>query len=67
MVCRTLLETTGIIGFMVPMGYIYIIMSGHVAPFKRGFFCDDESIKHPWTKHDDETVTHKFITLIAIK
>jgi len=45
--CRTLLETTFFIGLMMPMGYIYVIMKGKVSSYRRGFFCDDENLKHP--------------------
>merc|ERR1712029_974762 len=34
------------------MGYVF--MSGHVSPVKRGFFCDDQSLKHPVS---DETIS----------
>merc|ERR1719312_1801469 len=29
------------------MIYIYVFMRGHVNPVIRGFFCDDQTIKHP--------------------
>ena len=32
---------------MIPMAYIYVFMHGHVAPVSRGFFCDDQNLKHP--------------------
>lgn len=47
MAFRTLLESSCLIGLMVPMAYIYIFMKGNVAPFTRGFFCDDQNLKHP--------------------
>jgi phosphatidate phosphatase len=30
-----------------PMLHIYVFLQGNIDPYKRGFFCDDESIKHP--------------------
>lgn len=47
MLWRTLLEVTCIFLLMIPMAYIYVFMHGHVAPVSRGFFCDDQNLKHP--------------------
>ena len=43
----SLLEVTCIFLLMIPMAYIYVFMHGHVAPVSRGFFCDDQNLKHP--------------------
>ena len=42
----SLLEVTCIFLLMIPMAY-YVFMHGHVAPVSRGFFCDDQNLKHP--------------------
>ena len=41
------MEVTCIFLLMIPMAYIYVFMHGHVAPVSRGFFCDDQNLKHP--------------------
>ena len=32
-----------------PMLYVHLIASNY-GPFERGYFCDDQSIKHPYTE-----------------
>ena len=32
---------------LMPMAYIYVF-SSHYDPFQRGFFCDDQNLKHPY-------------------
>ena len=36
-----------LLGMGSPMIWIYVFLQGDAQPFKRGFFCDDESLKHP--------------------
>ena len=48
LVSRVALETLAILVSSIPLIYLYIANSGDVEPFHRGFFCDDESIRHPY-------------------
>jgi hypothetical protein len=41
------LEWTGLLILVLPMFHIYVF-KGHYEPYKRGFFCDDENLKHPY-------------------
>jgi len=44
---KGLLEILGLIGLIAPMAYIYVFPGQH-EPFHRGFYCDDENLKHPF-------------------
>ena len=41
------LEIVGMVALLMPLGYIYVFTS-HYDPFHRGFFCDDQNLKHPY-------------------
>eukprot|EP00092_Neocalanus_flemingeri_P037310 GFUD01040633.1.p1 GENE.GFUD01040633.1~~GFUD01040633.1.p1 ORF type:complete len:332 (-),score=65.63 GFUD01040633.1:181-1176(-) len=41
------LEIFGLVLLIMPMAYIYVF-SSHYDPFHRGFFCDDQNLKHPY-------------------
>ena len=45
---RVCTETIAIIITCVPLIYWYVIHFGTYEPQKRGFFCDDENLKHPY-------------------
>lgn len=47
MIARVTIETLAILVLVYPMVHIYIFLQGDMEPYQRGFFCDDESIKHP--------------------
>ena len=44
---RLVIEITGLLVVSFPMMYIYLFTGGKKEPFQRGFYCDDESLKHP--------------------
>jgi len=44
---RTFLEIVGLLILISPMAYIYVF-SSHYDPYHRGFFCDDQNLKHPY-------------------
>ncbi len=44
---RVAIELIALIILTYPMMHIYIFLQGSLDPYKRGFFCDDESLKHP--------------------
>jgi len=46
-ISKASLEVLGMIALLLPLGYIYVF-SSHYDPFHRGFFCDDENLKHPY-------------------
>ena len=46
------------------VGIIDVVLFTSVQPFKRGFFCDDESIKYP--RLGKETVSDTVLVLIAL-
>jgi len=41
------LEIFCLVLLLMPMAYIYVF-SSHYAPHHRGFFCDDQNLKHPY-------------------
>eukprot|EP00092_Neocalanus_flemingeri_P027718 GFUD01030089.1.p1 GENE.GFUD01030089.1~~GFUD01030089.1.p1 ORF type:complete len:329 (-),score=65.96 GFUD01030089.1:158-1144(-) len=45
------LEILSLTILSVPMFYIHIIAGSSYTPFHRGFFCDDQNLKHPYTDH----------------
>ena len=47
MCARVAIEFSNILILVYPMVHIYIFLHGEKSPFKRGFFCDDQSLKHP--------------------
>jgi len=49
-ISRTLIEIFCVILITYPLLHIYVFLRGDIAPTKRGFFCDDESLKHPVVK-----------------
>ena len=46
-ICKAVLEIVGMVGLLMPLGYVYVFTS-HYDPFYRGFFCDDQNLKHPY-------------------
>ena len=35
-----------------PMLHIYVVLHGNWEPYARGFFCDDENLKHPFIEEE---------------
>jgi len=46
-VSKAFLEILGFIVLILPMAYIYVFTKQY-EPYHRGFFCDDENLKHPY-------------------
>jgi len=44
------------------MVYVHVIAGSSYSPYKRGFFCDDQNLKHPYV--EQETVPMEFCFLI---
>ena len=44
---RIIIESIALLIISYPLIHIYVFMSGKKQPFHRGFFCDDENLKHP--------------------
>jgi len=49
---KAFLELVGMLLLLLPLAYIYLFTSTY-DPFHRGFFCDDQDLKHPYK---DQTV-----------
>lgn len=47
LVTRFLIEFVALTLLVYPMIHIYVFLQGNLQPYKRGFYCDDQSIKHP--------------------
>ena len=47
LVTRVVIEVVSLLLLSYPMLHIYVFLRGNVEPYKRGFFCDDENLKHP--------------------
>jgi len=52
-------EVVGMLILVLPMAYIYVFTS-HFEPYHRGFFCDDQSLKHPYLPQT-VPIVHAFI------
>ena len=48
------LEILALTILSVPMFYVHMIAGSTYTPFHRGFYCDDQNLKHPYVK--DQTV-----------
>ena len=66
LILRVILETAAILVSSVPLIYLYIANSGDVEPFHRGFFCDDENIKHPYREEQISVGICAFIWIVAV-
>jgi len=53
---RLVIEITGLLVVSFPMMYIYLFTGGKKEPFQRGFYCDDESLKHPDKFIENQTI-----------
>jgi len=62
---KTAVEFLFVLCLGYPMLHIYVIFHGQVEPTKRGFFCDDESLKHPY-KEEEITVGQCVVIWVAI-
>jgi len=56
---KACLEVIGMVALLSPLGYIYVF-SSHYDPFHRGFFCDDENLKHPY-KEQTVPIVHALV------
>ena len=48
LITRIGVETLAFFVTSIPLIYMYLIEHGKVEPYHRGFFCDDENLKHPY-------------------
>jgi phosphatidate phosphatase len=55
-VARGVLELCALVTFIMPMAYIYVF-AGTFPPYHRGFFCDDQNLKHPYLPQTVPIVT----------
>ena len=44
---KVAIECCAMLVLLYPMAHIYVFLSGTKEPFHRGFYCDDQTIKHP--------------------
>jgi phosphatidate phosphatase len=49
---RILLELVTITILGYPMLHIYVFLRGNLEPYGRGFFCDDQNLKHPFKEEE---------------
>ena len=49
---RIVLELVVVTILGYPMLHIYVLLKGNVEPYSRGFFCDDENLKHPFIEEE---------------
>ena len=47
LVTRFLIEFVALTLLVYPMIHIYVFLQGDLQPYQRGFYCDDQAIKHP--------------------
>ena len=66
MCARVAIEFFAIIILIYPMAHIYIFLHGEKSPFKRGFYCDDQSLKHPIVPEEiPESIAFAIWTIIV--
>ncbi len=63
---RVLLETLAVFTCSIPLIYWHIVQGGDYEPFQRGFFCDDESLKHPYVEEQISVGMCALIWIIAV-
>lgn len=63
---RVILETVAILVTSIPLIYLYVVNTGDVEPFHRGFFCDDENIKHPYMEEQISVGVCAFLWIVAV-
>lgn len=61
LILRVVLEIFGFLVLAFPMAYLYLFVKDKSEPFQRGFFCDDNSLKHPMVEEEISTVGSFFI------
>jgi hypothetical protein len=66
LILRVILETIAILLTSIPLFYLYVINTGDVQPFKRGFFCDDENLKHPYSEEQIPDGLCALIWVVAV-
>lgn len=54
---------TNEIFLFVTVGFLILVFYLWGTPYKRGFFCDDESLKHPYK---DSTVTNVMLYIVGL-
>ena len=48
MITRSLIELICVVLITYPLMHIYVFLRGDIEATHRGFFCDDESLRHPY-------------------
>ena len=49
-------EVLALIVCTIPLIHLYLVYGGDYEPYQRGFFCDDENLKHPYL--DEQISVH---------
>jgi len=50
----------------IPLIFLYLVHSGDYEPYQRGFFCDDESLKHPFLEEQITVHVCAVIWMVAV-
>ena len=58
---KAILEIVSLTFLAIPMIYVHMIAGSKFKPYRRGFFCDDQNLKHPYV---EETVPMGWCFLI---
>jgi hypothetical protein len=48
--CRAVVEVACVAVLAYPLLHIYVFLRDNVEAAHRGFFCDDESLRHPYVQ-----------------
>eukprot|EP00092_Neocalanus_flemingeri_P034736 GFUD01037800.1.p1 GENE.GFUD01037800.1~~GFUD01037800.1.p1 ORF type:complete len:313 (-),score=66.54 GFUD01037800.1:207-1145(-) len=56
------LEIVSLTILAIPMLYVHLIAGSRYTPYQRGFFCDDQNLKHPYV--EEQTVPMEICFLI---
>ena len=63
---RVGVESVALLICTIPLIYLYLIHSGDYEPYRRGFFCDDESLKHPYLEEKITVHECAVIWIVAV-
>ena len=58
---KAVLEIVSLTFLAIPMIYVHMIAGSSFKPYRRGFFCDDQNLKHPYV---EQTVPMEWCFLI---
>ena len=63
---KVILELVSLTVLGIPMIYVHLIAGSNYQPKNRGFFCDDQNLKHPYVENETVPMVTCFIIWAAL-